>query len=176
MTFQHRAGVRPYTSSYELAESCVFAKQSQPPIHCGLLRHPGANPGHQKRHPFSRSYGAILPSSLARVLSIALVYSTYLPESVCSTSAKRTRYEAFLGSMGLTSSVRPKTFLRITSRRLIGKRICLLSPSTGLNRDIRHPDDLPYSVTPSLKRSPCGTGILTCFPSPTPFGLGLGID
>ena len=27
-TFQHRAGVRPYTSSYDLAESCVFSKQS----------------------------------------------------------------------------------------------------------------------------------------------------
>ena len=28
---QHRAGVRPYTSSYDLAESCVFNKQS--PLH-----------------------------------------------------------------------------------------------------------------------------------------------
>ena len=34
MTFQHRAGVRPYTSSNELAESCVFVKQSIPPIFC----------------------------------------------------------------------------------------------------------------------------------------------
>ena len=28
LTFQHRAGVRPYTSFYNFAESCVFAKQS----------------------------------------------------------------------------------------------------------------------------------------------------
>ena len=34
MTFQHRAGVRPYTSSKELAESCVFVKQSIPPGFC----------------------------------------------------------------------------------------------------------------------------------------------
>ena len=34
LTFWHRAGVRPYTSSYDLAESCVFIKQSLPPILC----------------------------------------------------------------------------------------------------------------------------------------------
>ena len=38
LTFQHRAGVTPYTSSYDLAESCVFDKQLPGPIHCGCLR------------------------------------------------------------------------------------------------------------------------------------------
>eukprot|EP00827_Trimyema_finlayi_P006983 TRINITY_DN900_c1_g1_i3.p1 TRINITY_DN900_c1_g1~~TRINITY_DN900_c1_g1_i3.p1 ORF type:complete len:190 (-),score=-54.50 TRINITY_DN900_c1_g1_i3:132-701(-) len=28
LTFQHRAGVRPYTSSYDFAKPCVFVKQS----------------------------------------------------------------------------------------------------------------------------------------------------
>jgi hypothetical protein len=37
LTFQHRAGVSPYTSSFDLAETCVFAKQSPGPIHCGLI-------------------------------------------------------------------------------------------------------------------------------------------
>ena len=37
LTFRHRAGVRPYTSSYEFAESCVFSKQSPPPGLCHLL-------------------------------------------------------------------------------------------------------------------------------------------
>ncbi len=37
LTFQHRAGVRPYTSSLEFAESCVFAKQSPPPGLCHRL-------------------------------------------------------------------------------------------------------------------------------------------
>ena len=37
LTFRHRAGVTPYTStSNVLAECCVFDKQSQPPILCGL--------------------------------------------------------------------------------------------------------------------------------------------
>ena len=37
LTFQHRAGVSPYTSAFALAETCVFGKQSPGPIHCGLL-------------------------------------------------------------------------------------------------------------------------------------------
>src|SRR2546427_9970502 len=36
LTFRHRAGVRPYTSSSEFAEPCVFAKQSPPPGLCHL--------------------------------------------------------------------------------------------------------------------------------------------
>ena len=37
LTFQHRAGVSPYTSSFDLAETCVFGKQSLGPFHCGLF-------------------------------------------------------------------------------------------------------------------------------------------
>src|SRR5216110_154354 len=37
LTFRHRAGVRPYTSSSEFAEPCVFAKQSPPPGLCHLV-------------------------------------------------------------------------------------------------------------------------------------------
>ncbi len=36
LTFQHWAGVSPYTSSYDLAETCVFGKQSPRLIRCGL--------------------------------------------------------------------------------------------------------------------------------------------
>ena len=36
-------------------------------------------------HPFSRSYGVILPSSLTRVLPSALEFSSRLPVSVCGT-------------------------------------------------------------------------------------------
>ena len=38
LTFQHRAGVSPYTSSFDLAETCVFAKQSLGPVLCGHFR------------------------------------------------------------------------------------------------------------------------------------------
>src|SRR5208337_5469069 len=34
LTFRHRAGVRPYTSSYDFAEPCVFVKQLPPPGLC----------------------------------------------------------------------------------------------------------------------------------------------
>ena len=37
LTFQHRAGVSPYTSSFDLAQTCVFAKQSPGPILCGSV-------------------------------------------------------------------------------------------------------------------------------------------
>ena len=37
LTFQHRAGVSPYTSSFDLAETCVFDKQLPGPIHCGSV-------------------------------------------------------------------------------------------------------------------------------------------
>ncbi len=55
-------------------------------------------------------------------------------------------------------------------------RICLGYPPTDLNFVFQHEDDLPSYVTPSLKRYYGGTGILTRFPSPTPFSLGLGAD
>ncbi len=35
LTFRHWAGCSPHTSSYEFAETCVFGKQSPPPILCG---------------------------------------------------------------------------------------------------------------------------------------------
>ncbi len=40
LTFRHRAGVTPYTSTFVLAQSCVFIKQSQPPILCDPFQLP----------------------------------------------------------------------------------------------------------------------------------------
>ena len=79
LTFQHWAGVRPYTSSKDFAESCVFNKQSLPPILCHLALVA------QHRSPFSLSYRGILPSSFNTILSSALVFSTCLPVSVSGT-------------------------------------------------------------------------------------------
>jgi hypothetical protein len=36
--------------------------------------------------------------------------------------------------------------------------------------------DLPFSVPAYVNATLGGAGILTCFPSPTPLGLGLGSD
>ena len=79
LTFQHRAGVSPYTSSYDLAQTCVFDKQSPGPLYCDLAK---------ARHPFSRSYRVILPSSLTTLHPLALEYSSHLPVSDCGTGAK----------------------------------------------------------------------------------------
>ena len=49
----------------DLAESCVFVKQSVNAIYCD---------SDCSEHPFSRSYGANVPSSLERSLSRALVH------------------------------------------------------------------------------------------------------
>jgi hypothetical protein len=70
---------------------------------------------HQNGHTFFRSYGVNLQSSLTRVLSSALVYSTRLPESVCGTVTYRARYEVFLGSVE-SVTLRPYGLV-ITSRR-----------------------------------------------------------
>ena len=49
------------------------------------------------RHPFSRSYGVILPSSLTMLLPSALGFSPHLPVSVYGTGTWQT-IAAFLGS------------------------------------------------------------------------------
>ena len=66
LTFRHWAGVSPYTSACAVAETCVFGKQSLEPAPCGPL---GLTARRHSRptlagRPFSRSYGANLPSSL----------------------------------------------------------------------------------------------------------------
>ena len=62
LTFQHRAGVSSYTSSFDLAQTCVFGKQLPGPILCGSL----------SRHPLFRSYGVNLPSSLTTPSPVGL--------------------------------------------------------------------------------------------------------
>ena len=85
-----------------LAERCVFGKQSLDSIHCDLARLREQVPS-RARHPFFRSYGAILPSSFCKTHSSTLGSSPHLPVSVYGTDTERTRYEAFLGSMIRTS-------------------------------------------------------------------------
>ena len=46
LTFQHRAGVSPYTSSCDFAETCVFGKQSIGPRLCNLLQTMKSKEGH----------------------------------------------------------------------------------------------------------------------------------
>ena len=68
LTFRHRAGVSPYTSTFVLAETCVFGKQSRRLFRCGPMKTWGS--------PYPEVTDAVLPSSLAKVLSYTLVFST----------------------------------------------------------------------------------------------------
>ena len=73
-----------------------------------------------RRHPFSRSYGVILPSSLTMLLPSALGFSPHPPVSVYGTGTHYT-IAAFLG----TWLTRFTTLFRSTSRLRIIRRICL---------------------------------------------------
>ena len=72
------------------------------------------------RHPFSRSYGVILPSSLTMLLPSALGFSPHPPVSVYGTGIRIT-IAAFLGTWLMYFP----TFFRSTSRLRIAWRICL---------------------------------------------------
>ena len=51
LTFRHRAGVTPYTSSCEFAECCDCDKQSLEPIHCACFGLPDFTPDPTRRTP-----------------------------------------------------------------------------------------------------------------------------
>ena len=160
MTFQHRAGVTPYTSSCDLAESYVLVKQLLGPIYCGSFE-----------HPLLRTYGVILPSSLATVLSLSLGYSPRPPVSVLVRAAYELTLEAF-----------PETWYH-KLHYLIARSlepwfefrwwICLpafyIHVLTNPLRSIANP--VCHSIIPYA-----GAGISTCCSSTTPFGLALVPD
>jgi len=66
---QHRAGLRPYTLFYNLAESCVFIKQSPPSIFCNLKKL-------ILRPLFFQSYEENLPSSF-NILNLFVLVDFY---------------------------------------------------------------------------------------------------
>ena len=96
-----------------------------------------------RRHPFSRSYGVILPNSLTMLLPSALGFSPHPPVSVYGTGTHYT-IAAFLG----TWLTRFATLFRSTSRLRIIQRICLLYTylaCTGLSFPARAFHMRPYS-------------------------------
>ena len=121
--------------------------------------------------PFFRSYGVSLPSSLTRILPFVLEFSSRLPVSVCGTGTSKYLAAFLAGGDSKTS------FPWSTPRHSSGFRLAFLTTS--------HPHCLDALFR--LRASsifPChcfinslgSTGLSTCCPSPTPFGLGLGPD
>src|SRR5207245_9176817 len=80
---------------YALAHTCVFAKQSLDAILCGRGGL-GVYPLTYYRHPFSRSYAVILPSSFSVNHSSTCGYSPRPPLSDYGTLSPRPRRVAFL--------------------------------------------------------------------------------
>ena len=122
------------------------------------------------RRPFSRSYGAILPSSLTMLLPSALGFSPHPPVSVYGTGPYKA-IAAFLDGLGSEASL---LFLRSSSRFRNSRGLFLPGYPLRLNRFFHSRLFLPFRVpTVLFVRS---TGISTCCPSTTPFGLALGPD
>lgn len=126
---------------------------------------------HTQWRTFSRSYGTILPSSFTRVLSRALVFSTRPPVSVYGTVQYVISLATFPGSLASA----PSSLKRNSSSHLSNKLPDLPKSSTYMLIP-----ELPISGSLSLLRHRItnipSTGILTCFPSTTPFSLALGAD
>lgn len=75
LPLQHWAGVRPYTTFSQFAESCVFSKQSLFSLHFSFTVFAVS-------YPLFRRYRIILPSSFTSICSQVSVYSTHLLVSV----------------------------------------------------------------------------------------------
>src|SRR5699024_1331069 len=103
-------------------------------------------------HPFFRSYGVNLPSSLTTLLPLALEFSSHLPVSVCGTGISDI-HKAFLASVPVHFPTKLQSLTaRATNAWLV-----------------------PSQSVPLLK-SFDGYGISTVCASATPFGLTLAPD
>ena len=126
---------------------------------------------HDRRHTFFRSYGINLQSSLTRVLSSALGFSPHPPVLDYGTVFNRLKLSGFSWKRGIVYFASKLARHHISVLTL---RTYLEDPPTCLNRDNQTPGHTSL-LRPRIA-SVESAGILTCFPSTTPFGLALGVD
>ena len=168
LTFQHRAGVTPYTSTFVFAECCVFNKQSQPPIFCNpfMLR---------CSHHTTRAH--LLPKLRCQFAEFLLL-----------SSLKRLRILISRTSVGLRYG---RVQLKLSGFswdlvQLLRKQACSIDdlgiyvpdlPDTHLlpSKPGYPKPGQPIKIRPHIALH-IGTGILTCFPSATHLCLTLGAD
>ena len=133
---------------FDLAEPCVFSKQSLDPLYCNSCDASWRLATNDDEHPLSRSYGVILPSSFSTAHPSALEYSSHPPVSVCGTGCLYHNLEVFLGGL-ITVTISSAEALLYYQVRLI-VRICLhnqyLHPLTFYSVRTR---TFHYLVTPS---------------------------
>ena len=121
--------------------------------------------------PFSRSYGVILPSSLTRVLPFVLEFSSRLPVSVCGTGTSK-YLAAFLAGVDSKTS-----FPLSTPLHSLALRLAYFTTSQPHCLDaLFHPRASSIFPCHCFIYSLGSTGLSTCCPSATPFGLALGPD
>ena len=121
------------------------------------------------QHPFSRSYGVILPSSLTTLLPPALGSSPHPPVSVYGTGTYET-IAAFLDSQ--LTDFPTNSSVRITPSDCMADLPTILLPR--LSRYFHSRVTLSFCVPTVLLYS--STGISTCCPSAMAFALTLGPD
>ena len=128
---------------------------------------------HSHEHSFSRSYGVILQSSLAIVLSLTLGFSPHPCVSIFGTGPQSLSQELFLEA-GFTffctciaafHSLHAFTLLEWPFNPFLLPRL-----PTLFHPRVR----LAFSVTPFTPLR--STGFSACYPSTTPFGLALVPD
>ena len=119
--------------------------------------------------PFSRSYGAILPSSLTMLLPSALGFSPHPPVSVYGTGAC-CAIAAFLGTI---PDMLPYSFSVRFTPAFSGE--AFPSPRAGRLHRFSLSRPMPSSCVPAVLTAR-STGFSTCCPSATPLGLALGPD
>ena len=126
-----------------------------------------------KVHSFSRSYGVILPSSLAMNHSSASVFSTRLPVSVCGTSGNYLMLRGFSGKYDYNHYplVRRLTVLSGSTRSADLPTVRISTPFNALFRQCADLSQLRHPIAVNAS-----TGILIRCPSTTPFGFALGPD
>ena len=123
----------------------------------------------RRGHPFSRSYGVILPSSLTTLLPPALGSSPHPPVSVYGTGT----YEAIAAFLDSQLTGFPtNSSVRITFSDCMADLPTTLLPR--LHRSFH--SRLRLSVCVPTVLFICSTGISTCCPSTTAFALALGPD
>ena len=116
-----------------------------------------------QRHPFSRSYGVILPSSFSTDHSSTLGFSPRLPVSVCGTVALCIPMRGFSrrpasGTLGGGPKA-PHSASGLTFRRVFPP-----VQATPLHRDIRHPTIPLLPRPPSRSTHTARHGNLDPFP------------
>ena len=117
-----------------------------------------------------RSYVCILPSSLTRVSPCAYAFSACPPVSVCSTVPRCISLGAVSWHDGCPSFAHP--WMGSLPAQLRSGASLRPSQPRRFARDYQRPGTsrpMLHSIGPSG-----GTGMLTRFPSATPFGLALG--